>query len=436
MRIIQFRAENFKRLSAVSIKPDGTIVNISGKNGQGKSSVLDAIWAALGGAENMPAVPVRAGADEAIIRLDLGEYIVTRKIKTKEDGSFTTGLVVEGADGVRAKSPQAVLNGLMGRFCLDPMAFVKMAPKDQFDALKHLVPGLDLDVIKAADEEDRERRTAENRKHKEALAAAMAAGAKDGLLEPVDVSTITADIARASDFNQSITDRKTRRANAEAEAKAFEDKALVCRQQQEIIRDEIKRLETSMETQVSQFGEFVTKANELRDKLAAAPALPEMLNTADLAQALATANTNNIEAEKQRQRDAMLDRAKNHEKVSSALTDAIEARAEQKKQAIASAKFPVEGLSLGEEEVLVNGLPFAQAATSQKIKTAMAIAMASNPEIRVVRVEDGSLLDADALAIVADVAKAQDFQVWIETVSDGSGSSSGFVIEDGHLKEN
>lgn len=49
MKIIEFRAERFKRLTAVDITPAGNTVIISGKNGQGKSSVLDAIWLALGG---------------------------------------------------------------------------------------------------------------------------------------------------------------------------------------------------------------------------------------------------------------------------------------------------------------------------------------------------------------------------------------------------
>lgn len=427
MKILQFRAENFKRLSVVSIKPDGSIINISGRNGAGKSSVLDAIWAALGGAENMPAVPVRAGADEAIIRLDLGEYIVTRKIKNKEDGTFTTGLVVEGADGVRAKSPQAVLNGLVGRFCLDPMAFVRMTPKEQFDALKYMVPGLDLDEIKAKDESDRERRTAENRKAKEAAAAASVLGAKDGKSNRVDVQAITADIARASEHNQSIAERQTRRTTAGLEVSNLKAKIVKDHTRMEELKAEIDRLVDAAKIDLN-------RVEEVEAKIANAEALPAPLDTADLARQLSEANTINVEADKQERRDALMAMAQTHEKASNTLTAAIEARAEQKKQAIASAKFPVDGLSLGEEEVLVNDLPFAQAATSQKIRTAMAIAMAANPAIRVIRIEDGSLLDADALKIVADVAKDQDFQVWVETVSDGTGS--GIIIEDGQLKEN
>lgn len=38
-----------KRLKAVYIEPDGNLQVVSGRNEQGKSSVLDAIWLALGG---------------------------------------------------------------------------------------------------------------------------------------------------------------------------------------------------------------------------------------------------------------------------------------------------------------------------------------------------------------------------------------------------
>ena len=47
MKIVKLTAENFKRLEAVEITPDGNTVLISGRNGQGKSSVLDSILAAL-----------------------------------------------------------------------------------------------------------------------------------------------------------------------------------------------------------------------------------------------------------------------------------------------------------------------------------------------------------------------------------------------------
>lgn len=62
MNIIELKAENVKKIKAVSIEPGGKpIVKISGKNGAGKSSVLDSIQYALGGKTLQCDRPVRDG---------------------------------------------------------------------------------------------------------------------------------------------------------------------------------------------------------------------------------------------------------------------------------------------------------------------------------------------------------------------------------------
>ena len=79
MKIVELQAENVKRLKAVEITPDGTMQVIGGRNAQGKSSVLDAIWLALGGgkASKETPLPIRDGEDKASVRLDLGDLVVT-----------------------------------------------------------------------------------------------------------------------------------------------------------------------------------------------------------------------------------------------------------------------------------------------------------------------------------------------------------------------
>ena len=108
MQIIGLVAENYKRLRVVEITPKGRVIQITGKNGQGKTSVLDAIWAALVGAKAMPDKPVRKGADRARIKLDLGELVVTRTIAP--GGTHT--LTVENAKGTKIASPQGMLDAV------------------------------------------------------------------------------------------------------------------------------------------------------------------------------------------------------------------------------------------------------------------------------------------------------------------------------------
>ncbi|MCI0540823.1 MAG: AAA family ATPase, partial [Verrucomicrobiales bacterium] len=95
MKIIKLQTENVKRLQAVEITPGGgNMVVIGGKNGAGKSSVLDSIEFALGG-DPSAKMPVRRGEDKARIVVDLGDLVIKR-VFTAAGG---TSLVVTDADG-------------------------------------------------------------------------------------------------------------------------------------------------------------------------------------------------------------------------------------------------------------------------------------------------------------------------------------------------
>ena len=67
MKIIKLTAENFMRLVAVEISPQGNAIMITGKNGAGKSSVMEAIKALFQGKKYHPDKPIRDGADHAEI---------------------------------------------------------------------------------------------------------------------------------------------------------------------------------------------------------------------------------------------------------------------------------------------------------------------------------------------------------------------------------
>ena len=131
MKIISLKAENVKRLKAVEIVPEGNTVIVSGRNGQGKTSVLDSIWLALGGGnaakDSQTTQPIRDGAKRANVVLDLGDIKVTRSW-TAAGGM---ALKVEGKDGGVYRSPQALLDSMTGKLSFDPLAFSRMAPEEQ-----------------------------------------------------------------------------------------------------------------------------------------------------------------------------------------------------------------------------------------------------------------------------------------------------------------
>ena len=214
MKIVELRAENVKRLTAVQIRPDGNLVEITGRNGQGKTSVLDSIYWALAGTRSHQSKPIRDGADEARIELDLGAMIVKRRFGQADTGNVTTQLTVESAEGARYSSPQKMLDSLLGSLTFDPLAFSRAAPREQWKTLSEFVTGIDFDEVERKNQRDYDARRQVNREAKEQRAAAAAIDvADDAPAEPVVVRQIAEELqkAQAENDRQASTARDRQR---------------------------------------------------------------------------------------------------------------------------------------------------------------------------------------------------------------------------------
>ena len=119
---------------------------------------------------------------------------------------------------------------------------------------------------------------------------------------------------------------------------------------------------------------------------------------------------------------------------SDGITQQIESIDRTKKEAFLNVRFPVDGLAVDEEGITYNGIPFRQCSSAEQLKVCVAIASALNPEIRVIRVPDASLLDEESMKVMQDLAQQQDIQIWMERVTDGK-EKVGVVIEDGAVKQ-
>lgn len=396
MKIIELRAENVKRLKAVGIHPDGTLQVIGGRNAQGKSSVLDAIWLALGGgkAGKSTAVPIRDGEDKASVTLDLGDLVVTR--------SWTKGgtsLKVNSADGAAYSSPQKMLDALVGQLTFDPLEFTRLSAREQRDALLGLVD-LPVDI----DSLEQKRAT---------LFAERTAIGQQGKA----IGDVTVD--------NTLPEQETSMSEAVAELRAAEELGQqVAHAQREVAkaRDDVKYLRSQLATAE----QALTAAEENIEELGTAP------DTAPLAARLETleeenqrTRANNAAREKAAERDRLRD-------AYSDLTEQIDALDTEKQQALASASFPVDGLGFDEHGVTYAGVPFSQASSAEQIRVSLAMAMAANPKLRVIRILDGSLLDGDAMAAIREQVAERDFQLWIERVGDAD--EGAVVIEDGEVR--
>ena len=427
MKIITLTAENIKKLTAVEITPDGNLVQITGRNGQGKSSVLDAIWWALAGKDTIQSAPIRRGETEALIELDLGEIKVTRRFKQREGEPYTTSIIVENADGARFPSPQRMIDSLLGEISFDPLAFSRMRPKDQFDLLKRFVPDIDFDEVEAANRADYAERTEINRQANQARTLAEQAQLPDDLpAERLDEGALVDELENIGQRNAEIEQRRARREEARRNAEALESTA----EQKRARAVELRAEADGLDAEASGLAE---KATTLSNQLATAEPLPQPASAANVRTRLDEAGRINSFIDKRETRDAQNAEVKRLESQSQTLTEGMEAREREKREAVAAAKLPVDRIAFGDDQILMDGVPFDQASDADKLRASVAIAMATNPKLQVLRIRDGSLLDEDSLKALAEMADREDYQIWIERVSDSG--SVGFVLEDGHLKD-
>lgn len=407
MKIINLQVQNIKKLTAIDITPKDSLVQITGKNGAGKTSILDSIWWALEGAKNIQVTPINKNATSARIRIDLGELVVTRTFTSKGDG-FTTKITVTNADGEKIPGGgQKILDGFLGALSFDPLAFTRMKPRDQFDALRKFVPDVDFDEIERLNQEDYATRTEVNRKGKEASAAATQL--PDRLDEGevyINQSHLIQQMEDAGKHNADIEIRKNNRATMTAR----------------------------MNTCIGEANQLMKEAKEIKDKLDNAGKLKELVDISDIRRKIEGSKVVAKKMQDIQQRDLLVKTFNECTKESEEITKAMQAREDKKQKAIAEAKLPVEGITFGDGAILLNRVPFEQASDAEQLRAGLSIAMANNPKLRVIRIREGSLLDEDSENIIRDQAKKLDFQVWQEKV-DSSGKV-GFVIENGKLKQN
>lgn len=408
-RIVELQAENFKRLKAVSIRPDADVVEITGRNGQGKTSILDAILGGLGGGRALPMKPIRAGQESAVIRLDLGDLKVTRRFKTSETNAkgWTTDVIVESEMGGRFQKPQDVLDALVGEFTFDPLGFTRLKEDEQFEALKAFVPGFDFDLSAGLDRADFSKRTDVNRDAKALRAQAEAITLPAGKVPAaVDVAALEKKLGDAATHNSAIATRQENRRAADDRLKA--------------IAQAIQTLEEERAT--------------IQKRLDQADDLPEPIDTVQVQADLAAGREANAVRLAATHRDELNAKAAEKEAEAAKLTKAMDDRETARQAAIKAAKMPVPGLGFDPAGfITLNGQPFSQASDAEQLRASIAIAAAKNPQLRIARVRDGSLLDDVAMVELKRFAAENDLQVWIERV-DSSGTV-GFVLEDGELKD-
>ena len=133
VKINSLELENVKRIRAVQLEPSKNgLTVIGGKNGQGKTSVLDSIAWALGGDRFRPSSPRRDGSVvPPHLKITLSNGLV---VERKGENS---ALKVIDPDG--NKGGQQLLNEFIEQLALDLPKFMNSSAKEKADTLLRII---------------------------------------------------------------------------------------------------------------------------------------------------------------------------------------------------------------------------------------------------------------------------------------------------------
>lgn len=398
-----FRVENYKGVrGTVEVSTDGGSVIVSGRNAAGKSSFIDGIvelFDARG--VRLTPHPIHHGAEDAraeFIDTELDVKIV-REWKFDKDNKPTSKLAVYALDGARHAKPAEVIANLTGGLIFDPSKFLQLDPKPQRDMLLRKVElPFDLDVLEGHE------RTAEDERLKRGQAARAAEGAVTNAdrpapgtpSAPVSTSDLVAELEKAREHNATIARAAENRDAFDVQMANIDDRIAALYEQITKLKDERHELDIQRD-----------EANEIaiRNTLIDTTELEAKIRNVDEI----NRNVQLGEIFRKLEAEAAEKRAEWEEAEA-----AVKEIQQRKADGLRDAVFPSPHLSVSDDGVLYDGVPFAQANSASRNKAAFAIATAGSPDLRLIIVKDGDLLDEESLAEIDAMSAERGYTVLVE----------------------
>lgn len=433
IHVVGVEALNFHRLKVahVRIEPGGRFVKVSGKNGAGKTSLLRAIRAALGGAGEILDHALNDEAEESKgeirVELDNGFTIERRFTESAPKGYLT----ITGPDG--GKHGQAKLNGWLGHLSFDPLAFFDLKPDRQREVLLSL--GKDPTLADQLDalREEHARLYSERTPHIAEQRRARAVPKPEGdRPEPVDTSAEMERLRNLQGAQREYQDMQRRILAADERLRENDRQQIDASNRIRELEAELKRAEKALGDLKAKGERIASERQEDLDVLA--HMTPVEADIEAVHDRIAAADATNAALEPWKAWERAQQELEAATDFVEELTTRMGRLAEQERTLIAEAGIPVQGLSFEPEtgEPLLNGRPLAVASGAERIRLAVAVAQAADPELHICLVDEANDLDLEQLQELDRLAREYGFQVWGCRIGlEGPGE---ILVEDGEAR--
>lgn len=404
VKITSLELANVKRIKAVTLTPaENGLTVIGGRNGAGKTSVLDAIAWGLGGEKYRPALAKREGSVlDPELRIQLSNGLTVTRKGTK------SALTVTDETGKR--SGQTLLNDFIETLALDLPRFLAATDKERAGILLDI-----LGIQDQLDELDRKERAKYDTRLQVGRDRDQAKHFAEGLPwyadapeEEISVAELTRQLKRAQETN------------------AFNKG----------VRDMVDRLEARREELLEQISALNAELSAIKDQLASSQAAADEIVDVDeeaILQEIQMADEKNGKARANRARTEADEKAAALEEQYQALNLEIEDIRAERIALLEGADMPLPELSVDNGVLTWAGKPWSCMSSSEQLRSATAIVSRLKPTCRFVLVDKLEQLDLDTLREFGAWAEEQGLQVIGTRVSTGSECS--VVIVDGTAEE-
>lgn len=408
VKINHLEVENLKRIKSCVLEPtENGLTVIGGRNGQGKTSTLDAIAWALGGEKYRPSNPTRDGSVvPPVIKVKLSNgLLVERKGKN-------SALKVTDMNGNR--SGQQLLNDFVEQLAIDLPKFMRASSKEKASTLLSII-GVEDQLLKLERSEQElynqrlliGREADRKRKHADEMPT------YDGVPdEPISASELIRqqqDILARNGENQRKRDRA---ANIQVDynRQVGQVKALEAQLADE--RRKLQQLEQDLS--IAQMS-----AADLQDGSTAE--LESAIEAVELTNAKIRANLDQSKADEE---------ARHYQGQYEELSKRIDEVRQQKTALLKNANLPLPGLSVQDGELTYNGAKWDCMSGADQLKVSTAIVRALNPNCGFVLMDKLEQMDLDTMREFGAWLEQEGLQVIATRVSTGEECS--IIIEDGY----
>lgn len=415
VKINSLEIENVKRIQAVALEPTANgLTVIGGNNGQGKTSVLDAICWALGGERLRPSNATREGSTvPPKIKLTLSNGLIVERKGKNSDLKVT--------DPSGRKSGQQLLNEFVSELALNLPKFMQASSREKAETLLQIIGvGPQLHQLEQEEQQLYNQRTVlgRTRDRKKLFAEGMPYW-PNAPKEPVSIS----DLIRQQ---QEILAR-----NGENQRK---------RQKVEDLNRDRSFADQELHQQEAQLLELQARIGQTRAKIRAIDADLEIAekdalelhdeSTEELERQISDFERINKQVRDNLDRDRAADEAKVLSDQYDGMTQQIEQTRQAKRDLLNGANLPLPDLGVEGGELTYQGKRWDCMSGSDQLRVAVAIVRRLNPNCGFVLVDKLEQMDLDTLRAFAAWLEQEGLQAIATRVSTGDECS--IIIEDGH----